>query len=240
MSFFSKNVDVSSYILSFLNLKYIIIMGQLSKYLNRIYKSNKFWRILNFNSLNDYKIYYNIYKFIINKPTGVIFNTHNLKDINLGQKQITNLPKFINLYSIRSLNLSRNKLLDIPNLDYLYTLQELYLADNYITSFNMGFVNLPNLKILSLSRNFISEIPEFINLPNLQKLYLYANQITNVPNIMGLPNLKFLYLAENLIFDVYDFDYLPKLKLLDISNNPINSLNMSNYKNIPPHIIKHI
>jgi len=84
-------------------------------------------------------------------------------------------------------------LIEIPELN-LPNLKTLILSNDFLTSMPT-LTLLPNLEELSLEDNRLTEIPT-LNHPNLKKLNLNNNNLTTIPNL-NLPNLQQLYLISN-------------------------------------------
>ena len=85
---------------------------------------------------------------------------------------------------------------------------------------------LTNLKYLSLSSNYIKEIPEDIGqLNNLQILNLDSNHLTKLPKgLCKLINLNELRLQHNYITELpNEFGQLVNLNILDLSHNKLTS-----------------
>jgi internalin A len=61
---------------------------------------------------------------------------------------------------------------------------------------------LPNLTILSLTGNQISDVSQLPILPNLIKLYLNNNQISDISTLPVLPNIVIIDLSYNQISDI--------------------------------------
>ena len=108
-----------------------------------------------------------------------------------------------------------------------------YIERLNLWGLNLGDVSilkdLPNLKIISLTSNYVETLEAFASCPKLEEIYLRKNQIRNLSDLQylkNLPNLKVLWLSENpcSIWNQYR-DYviqeLPQLEKLD--DLPINS-----------------
>jgi len=129
------------------------------------------------------------------------------------------------------LNISRKKIKELPPFFYTPNLQILNLYDNQITEIPK---HLPQtLQKLYLSYNQITEIPE--HLPqNLQILWLRNNQITKISE--HLPqNLQILFLNNNQITEIPE--HLPQnLQKLYLRNNQINQDNITQIQLLYPNL----
>ncbi|KAF7675368.1 Protein phosphatase 1 regulatory subunit SDS22 [Astathelohania contejeani] len=139
--------------------------------------------------------------------------------------------------NLKKLVLHRN-LITSMDLIKSNTLEELDLNDNKITVIK-DLENTPNLKVLDLSFNCISHIPDInlifleelylicnditeisgLNLPSLKKLDIASNNISKIKNLELLVNLEELYLGNNDIEVLENIEHLSKLKVLGIQNN---------------------
>ncbi|KAM5221298.1 toll-like receptor 7 [Ctenodactylus gundi] len=131
-----------------------------------------------------------------------------LKSLYLDGNQLLEIPQGLPL-SLQLLSLEANHIFSIKkeNLTELANIEALYLGQNcyYRNPCNASysiekdaFLNLRNLKVLSLKDNNITAIPTVLP-PNLTALYLYNNLITHI--------------QED------DFSNLNQLQLLDLSGN---------------------
>ena len=103
------------------------------------------------------------------------------------------------LYSLTKLDLSNKNITEIPSeISYLKKLRHIDLSNNHIKNFT-ELTKLPNLVILNLDKNLISEIPKSINiLKNLEILNLDKNMIKDIPMEIGtMYNLRILSLVDN-------------------------------------------
>ncbi|XP_042536440.1 toll-like receptor 7 isoform X1 [Dipodomys spectabilis] len=131
-----------------------------------------------------------------------------LKSLYLDGNQLLEIPQDLPL-SLKLLSLEANNIFSImkenltklPHIEMLYLGQNCYYGNPCNTSFfieNDAFLNLRNLKVLSLK----------------------ANNVTAVPT--GLPSsLIELYLYNNIIFEIQENDFinLNQLQILDLSGN---------------------
>ncbi|KAI8497621.1 hypothetical protein Bbelb_249270 [Branchiostoma belcheri] len=119
-------------------------------------------------------------------------------------------------------------------------LRKLSLRSNQITTIDSGaFANLTQLQGLGLSVNQIAILPfgAFAKLPQLQSLALEKNQITTIPSgfFANLPKLQGLKLKYNQITTVHSgiFSNLPELKWLYLNNNQITTIPSGAFANLP-------
>jgi len=85
--------------------------------------------------------------------------------------------------------------------------------------------NLPNLRLLRLENNEISDIsPLAKQFPALEQLWLSGNRISDISMLANLSSLWKLQLSKNDISDIGSCKSLENLKHLDLSNNKIADL----------------
>lgn len=133
---------------------------------------------------------------------------------NLIKKNDIDFSVFKNL---EKLNLSGNLLPEIPeSIFHLQNLQELIIIgmpefpDNIgITKLSKNIGKLQNLKILNLSCQELTDLPdEFKQLKNLEKLYLNKNKFTTIPiQISYLPKLEVLSMNGMMMSITKDFSF---------------------------------
>ena len=162
----------------------------------------------------------------------------SLTNLSLANNKISNIDALakVPFKSLDKLNLSGNEITDLEifrsvpfkNLTYLN------LSDNQITDEKSALskINLPNLNILDLSHNMISDISGLASnaYQNLEMLNLGKNQISNIEALARIPfsNLKILLLYDNKISDISVFSVAPLINLnyLNLSYNDINDINI--------------
>lgn len=138
-------------------------------------------------------------------------NIKNLRDINLTYNQLTGeVPAELgNVTSVLSINLSNNKLNGIsPQLGINLAanapeLKSFYADTNQIAIIPKELVLVPNLEVLSLKENIITEIPaEITQATQLRHLSLASNQISGTiyKGFGDMPNLAILNLASNRLY----------------------------------------
>jgi internalin A len=158
------------------------------------------------------------------------------KTLNLNCHGLHYLPsELATLTQLEELNLAGNDLDGLgqetcwpPNLTTL----NLTCCDiKYLSETNLeapgSLTNLQYLKILNLSRNELTTLPEsFGSLQKLEKLDLVYNQLESLPESLGkLSNLSRLSLSNNKIGKLPEsLGELSNLSALDLSNNEIGEL----------------
>ncbi|CAH0764155.1 unnamed protein product [Diatraea saccharalis] len=128
--------------------------------------------------------------------------------LDLSNQQLTSIEDyaFVGLDVITDLKLNKNKLqtLSINSFKKLTSLIMLDLSDNIIFDLSFDSTDLINLRVLSLTNNFITNIQHeyFKGLSSLHFLHLSNNNVTNLNSI--------------------SFNSLRELIQFDISGNPLN------------------
>lgn len=101
--------------------------------------------------------------------------------------------------SITAIGLARVHPVQIPSqIQFFPNLESLDWHHNKTAKFPQELASLPLLKILELSSNRISELPDLSGLVSLQTLDIHGNLLTSLPDsIWTLPNLKELGISRN-------------------------------------------
>ena len=213
--------DELSVVVMNLDLPDLLSLCESSKELkNKVCNNPNVW----YNKLDkDYPEYKELDLSFLSHPS---FLSPSPKEMYVFMYQLDYIKKLLNtketlkdIFLRKGLDLSNKKLKKIPAFN-LPNLKILYLSDNHLTEVP-NFDNLPNLQTLSLTNNKLTEVPNF-NLPNLQTLYLFNNELTEVPNF-NLPSLQTLYLEDNKLTEVPNFN-LPSLQELYLFNNQLTKV----------------
>ncbi|KAI9145558.1 hypothetical protein BKA69DRAFT_443289 [Paraphysoderma sedebokerense] len=131
-----------------------------------------------------------------------ILGFQRLKNLNLFNNKMKELPAKINEMNIEILVASVNKISQLPNgFGSCPKLHYLDLTCNNIKELRPNFGYLTTLRTLHLADNKLTKLPEEIcNLVNLEVLVIRDNQITELPKNMGnLVNLRVLLAHGNKI-----------------------------------------
>jgi Leucine-rich repeat (LRR) protein len=145
-------------------------------------------------------------------------------DLDVSNKNISDLTGIQNFLSLRNLNASFNDLtsVDISNNGQLETVR---FDNNNLTSVTIG--NHPNLYQLELFENNIASV-DVSGLPALEVLYLRANNLSSV-DVSNNPLLEVISLQNNnAAMTSLDFSNNPNLKDLLFSDNNVSTLDISN------------
>ncbi|CAD5113180.1 DgyrCDS2368 [Dimorphilus gyrociliatus] len=113
-----------------------------------------------------------------------------LREINLIDRNITNLHSLSITGHLVSLNLHSNKIDRIINLKAAVSLQFLDLSSNKI-KYIEGLESLVNLRNLNLSCNKIETVTGLHNTKNLVKLDVSHNKISDLSGLRSIPSTKF-------------------------------------------------
>ena len=98
-----------------------------------------------------------------------------------------------------------------------------------------GLQYAPNIRLLDLARNSISDISPLANLHSLEELGLDRNAIKDVSPLVGLTSLRLLLLRDNQIADVEALRGLTGLRKLAIEGNfimdrsPLDGLSLTRF-----------
>ncbi|XP_050503251.1 leucine-rich repeat-containing protein 47-like [Diabrotica virgifera virgifera] len=157
-----------------------------------------------------------------------VFTLEGLNFLNISGTELSAIPDDIGkLANLQTLVLHSNKLEHAnENIAKLTKLKMLDLSRNLITSIPDGFADLP-LTTLNLNVNRLESFPEFTKNSKLAVLDLSNNKLKLFPRVCSeeLVNLSELKLHGNEIEEIpNNIHVLPLLKLLDISENKIKTL----------------
>lgn len=144
----------------------------------------------------------------------LICNKTQLKDVSaLADAQLENL---------RYLNLNENDIKEFSNIIYnLGALEALFLEDcNLKGEINLG--NSNSLTELSLNNNEIEKISA--HLPNIKIISVTHNQITNISTFLNFDTLEELWISENPISSIKGISRLAQLELLAIEDTDIEDI----------------
>jgi len=161
----------------------------------------------------------------LNKPTGKLTAAHfeEVKQLELDDQQITDIPTLAKLKQLEVLYLGKNKLTDVSALVDLKYLKELYLQENELNDIDT-LAGLKQLERLNLKRNKLNDVSALAGLKRLTKLSLSSNKITDVSALAALTQLEYLNLRDNRINDVCALAGLDNLKILYLSNNKLTDV----------------
>ena len=87
-----------------------------------------------------------------------------------------------------------------------------------------GLQHAPNLRLLDLDGNRISDLTPLANLTNLEELGLDRNQVSDISPLAGLINLQVLTIDENRISDLTPLASLRNLEALVMDRNDITDI----------------
>lgn len=183
----------------------------------RIIQNNSFYH---FTKLKFLDLSYNAISLIDEEAfTGLNY----LENIDLSINTLTTLNDelFISNSELKYLNLSRNYFSKVENL-IVPSLQVLDLSSCEIQTVGKGSLeDMPNLRILNLSKNVISLLPDYFQGVNLISLDASLCRIKNINNktLAAMTSLRELNLAGNRLTTVYPECFIQVINL-DISDNP--------------------
>lgn len=135
---------------------------------------------------------------------------------------LESLPQLSCLTQLRALVLSGNKIHgSLEALEHCPHLEELDLCQNSLTSLD-GLRYLKYLSVLKATMNEISDAEDLAQLPNLRVVDLSKNRLTAVP--LTAPVLAKLILYRNLLDSTGFLRALPSLIQLDLGRNKLTEL----------------
>lgn len=143
---------------------------------------------------------------------------------------LTSIPQsYSDLSSLHEIYISNNQISDIPALPYIHRVRA---SCNKLAKFPAGLSSI--VRIIDLSFNHISELPELTQFPELIDLDISHNRIATIPqSIQSCTNLLYLNLGFNDIQTPINLESLTKLATLNIAGNGISNVSccpsMRNY-----------
>ena len=159
----------------------------------------------------------------IHDLTGLEFAV-NLKELHLGENQISDVSPLKGLTNLRVLDLHRNfEIHDASPLSTLTNLTHLSLWANRVSDVS-PLSTLTNLTYLSLENNKISDVSPLKVLTNLRGLDLETNRISDLSPLKDMTKLIFLDFDRNKVSDLSPLKDIIKLTQLDASDNQISDL----------------
>lgn len=128
------------------------------------------------------------------------------------------------------LNVSNNLFTNLVMLGYLPMLAKLDISYNRIESFQSGpkgFVALPNIEILNISNNMVTNFLglQQAQLRNLRILNISHNLIAKIDYIECLPSLREIDFSYNKIRNIDKRLELPNIRSVNFDNNGLKHLN---------------
>nr|XP_054928923.1 protein toll-like [Dermacentor andersoni] len=191
------------------------------------------------------------------KLQGVYINKLKLEDFNITELQASWFANSFNeietideeylygLPELRHVSLSHNSIHMLPPNLFIKTrlLKEVELQVNRISSIEGAFNDLPQLEVLLLSQNNISDTDTIARstLPNLKELALGQNCIKVITKFsFRKSRIRRVDLSNNAVTDIMPgaFKLLDQLTKLDLKNNSISFLNDSYFAH--DSILEHI
>ncbi len=144
----------------------------------------------------------------------------NLRELDAGFNDISDLAPLAGLSELRRLNLGGNSVRDISLLTRLNNLEELTLWGNSIRDVSSlsGLTSLRSLNIGGLS---VNDIAPLAGLTNIDHLYAGACGIEDISPLAGMNKMYRLELSDNYITDLTPLAGMTSLIMLKLANNPV-------------------
>ena len=147
----------------------------------------------------------------------------NLKYLNFGSNQISDISALLNLTNLKWLFFYDNQVSDISALSNLTSLQDLSFSDNQVSDIS-ALSNLTSLQDLSFSGNQVSNIYALSNLTSLKELRFYYNQVSDISALSNLTSLQDLSFRGNQVSNIYALSNLTSLQCLWFENNQVSDI----------------
>ena len=135
---------------------------------------------------------------------------------------------------ITTVDFSRNKIVSISNDAFVFlqhSLSFLNLSENCLETIPIHALELPNLQVLDLSKNFINTTGK-LTLPNLKYIDLSSNRLISIPSLTESAGLSIANFSSNPLSNLKNVAFhLPKNKLqtLALRNTAFSDLTQVRY-----------
>ena len=152
-----------------------------------------------------------------------------IKEINLGERRISNITGLEKFTSLEKIDLCNNSIQNIAPLTSLANLKEINLNHNKVSSL-ANISNLTALEHLSLYNNKVRDFSPLLGMTSLLYLDLGYNNsdkktLTGIEAINSLTGLKYLDFSYNFNKTIVDnVSNLVNLEILNLQNNNIDSI----------------
>ena len=186
----------------------------------------------------------------VNYLSDDVLNLLNLKDLVIGKNPIERMPTDLTILNkLKVFNINSIKILKdlaLPKITMLYAadsffrdipdniinakeLEFIFMPFNGITRITTEFDNKPNLRILALFNNEITEF-HIKSVNDLIRINLRENQLNKFPeSVLSLHRLKVLNLSYNKISEIpINISNLQRLDVLILHHNNITSISLNN------------
>jgi leucine-rich repeat protein SHOC2 len=152
----------------------------------------------------------------------------NLERLNAPSNLIEVIsPKLTNLKKLRNLVLGNNQISNLPRMNKFSNLFTIELSNNAFRTFPKSLTKCPQLHEIYISNNSFQKFPpDICNMPRLRQLGAHSCQIKSLPRNFGrLQSLRKLGLGENL-FQSFPSSIceISNLEWLNFDNNQLKKL----------------
>jgi internalin A len=150
-------------------------------------------------------------------------NCVNLRRLNLGDNNISQIGQLSELFGMYDLNLQGNNIADISPLASLNNLGSLLLSGNPIGNLD-ALSSLDKVWFLAVTFVGVADLQPLASLTNLQYLFMAGNGISDISPLGSCSNLKFLYADYNSIETITPLGGMLELSNLSLKNNSIRDI----------------
>lgn len=154
----------------------------------------------------------------------------DIVELNIENNQIDSISNLSGMTGLTILNLSHNTLTAFNELLVIPNVEEVNLSFNQIDSIPIMDGSWPNLTILDLSSNGLSDTSGIKGHDSVETLYLHNNGLTTLDGISELENL------DNLV--IFDDELEDLIPIVDKNPNRIRIINDSFYD--IPELVLHV
>lgn len=173
----------------------------------------------------------------LNLPENPLSNIGKLSDKSVLKMAKANHVGDVYVVNHMQLNLENQGIQNFQSNETLslcrfFNLKMLVISRNYLTDLK-GISECTNLKELNASHNFLEDLSPLVKLRNLKVLKLNNNRIKDISQLRFCRNLIQLSTHSNLLFFferiLFTLEMLPELSRLKIHNNPFYNIKEVDY-----------
>ncbi len=145
----------------------------------------------------------------------------NLKEIYIGNNQISDISALAELSQLEVVNLTTNAVSDLSALSGLEGLHTVILDQNMVSDASplLGLENLVQLNLGSNNNYSFDDLQSISQMTGLEKLTLFHNDISDLSALSPLVALEYLDLDSNTFSDLSPLQDMQNLRDLSIEDN---------------------
>ena len=147
-----------------------------------------------------------------------------IASLDLSNRGLVELCDLSPLKNLKNLICANNQLKSLKGVEGCTTLTMLDACGNELESIDEICESLTNLRVLKLSKNHLSSLPNVKKLGALCALIISENEFTEIPDLSGLKSLNTLSMGNNKLREIHIEFASEELRKLTLSHNEIVSV----------------